>query len=231
MKKAILVGIAAVAIAPAAALAQWSDGFESYGDGQQLFNVGGWTGWDNAQSATGIATIARAHSGLQSILVGPEGDAVHPFSGYTAGQWTLSAWMYLGSDQHVSDTFFIVNNIYNHGGPYQWAVELQFDISTGNVLDDFRTETPVAIAYDRWAEIRIDIDLDANTQSTSYDGSLLSTGVWNVRGGDIAIANIDLFTNGSSVFYDDISIVPAPSALALLGLGGIGFAGRRRRRA
>lgn len=231
MKKAILIGVAAIAIAPAAAMAQWSDGFESYGDGQQLFNVGGWTGWDDTQSASGTATSQRAHTGEQSIFVGPAGDAVHPFSGYTTGQWTLSAWMYLARDQHTSDTFFIVNNVYNHGGPYEWTVEMQFNMTSGTVLDDFRAETPIAIAYDRWAEIRIDIDLDGDTQSSFYDGQLLSTGVWSVRGGDVAIANIDLFTNGSSVFYDDISLVPAPGTLALLGLGGIGFAGRRRRRA
>ncbi len=235
MKKAILVGIAAIAIAPAMALAQWSDGFESYGDGQLLYNVGGWTGWDNSSGAAGTATSAQAHSGLQSILAGPSADAIHPFSGeFTSGQWTLSTWMYLGRDAHTADTYFIVNNEYNHGGPYKWTIEMQFDRTTGRVIDDFgsfRNATQLDIAYDRWAEIRIDFDLDNDLQSTWYDGQLLSTGIMAYAGGPLAIANIDLYSTGATAYYDDFNIVPAPSALALLGLGGIGFAGRRRRRA
>lgn len=231
MKKAILVGIAALVIAPATAMAQWSDDFESYGDGELLFNVGGWTGWDNSMGASGTATSEQAHTGNRSVRIDGGADAVHPFSGYTSGQWTLSAWMLMFRNDHTSDTYFIVNNEYAHGGPYQWAIEMQFDVSTGTVLDDFRSETPIAIAYDRWAEIRIEIDLDGDTQSTYYDGQLLSTGTWATRGGAVAIANIDLFTLGARSFYDDFNIIPAPGALAMLGLGGIGFASRRRRRA
>jgi len=231
MKKALLAGIAAIAIAPAAALAQWSDGFETYDNGQLLDNVGGWAGWDNSSGAAGTATNAQAHSGDQSIFVGPAGDAVRPFSGYNSGQWSLSAWMLLFQNNHTADTYFIVNNVYNHGGPYQWTIQMQFDITSGTVLDDYRSETPIAIAYDRWAEIRIDFDLDANTQSSYYDGQLLSSGVWAVRGGVVEFANIDLYTNGATVYYDDFNLIPAPGALALLGLGGIGLLGRRRRRA
>lgn len=233
MKKPIVAAIAALAIAPAAALAQWSDGFESYSDGQQLYNVGGWTGWDDTQSASGTATSAQAHSGDLSILIGPTADAIHPFSGeFTSGQWTLSAWMFMYRNDHIADTYFIVNNEYNHGGPWVWTIEMQFDVSTGTVLDDFRNETPIAIAYDRWAEIRIDFDLDNDTQSTWYDGQLLSTGTMTRNANDpLVIANIDLFSTGATCYYDDFNIIPAPGALALLGLGGIGFAGRRRRRA
>jgi len=233
MKKAILIGIAAIAMAPAMALAQWSDGFEAYGDGQLLHNVGGWTGWDDLMGASGTATSAQAHSGNQSILAGPSADAIHPFSGeFTSGQWSLSAWMLMFRNDHVADTFFIVNNEYSHGGPYTWTIELQFDTATQRVLDDFRTENAVNIAYDRWAEIRIDFDLDTDAQSTWYDGQLVSTGTMTRDPSDPrVIANIDLFSTGATSYYDDFNIVPAPSALALLGLGGIGFAGRRRRRA
>lgn len=235
MKKAILIGIAAVAFSPALALAQWSDGFESYGDGQLLYNVGGWTGWDDSSGAAGTATSARAHSGNQSISAGASADAIHPFSGeYTSGQWTLSAWMFLGRDDHSADTYFIVNNEYNHGGPYSWTIQMQFDVTTQTVIDDyaaFRVGSPLDIAYDRWAEIRIDFDLDNDTQTTWYDGQQLSTGIMAYAGGPLAIANIDLYSTGATAYYDDFNIVPAPSALALLGLGGIGFAGRRRRRA
>ncbi|MCC6907393.1 MAG: PEP-CTERM sorting domain-containing protein [Phycisphaerales bacterium] len=233
MNKAILAGIAALAIAPASAMAQWSDDFESYGDGELLFNVGGWTGWDNTMGAAGTATSAQARSGNRSILAGPSADAIHPFAGeFTSGQWSLSAWMFMYRNDHTADTFFIVNNQYNHGGPYVWTIEMQFDVTTQTVLDDFRTETPIAIAYDRWAEIRIDFDLDNDTQTTWYDGQMLSTGTMTRSNGDpLEIANIDLYSTGATSYYDDFNIIPAPGTIALLGLGGLGFAGRRRRRA
>lgn len=229
MKKAILIGIAAMAIAPTAAMAQWSDDFESYSNGQQLYHVGGWSGWDDVQGASGTASADFAHSGRLSILSTGSGDAIHPFSGeYTSGMWTLTAWMYLQANAHSASTYFIVNNLYNDGGPYAWTTEMQFK-TDGTVVDDYRGGS-VAIAYDRWAEIRIDFDLTNDTQSTWYDGQLLSTGT-SSNGGPLAIANIDLYSNGPSAYYDDISIVPTPGTLALMGLGGIGFAGRRRRRA
>jgi hypothetical protein len=229
MKKAILVGIAAIAISPALALAQWSDDFESYSPGEQLYHVGGWSGWDDVQGASGNASADYAHSGRLSILSTGAGDAIHPFSGeFTSGQWTLSAWMYLESNAHTGTTYFIVNNEYNDGGPYSWTTQLQF--MTDGTVNEFYRGGSATIAYDRWAEIRIDYDLTADTQSIWYDGQLVATGNTS-NGGPLEIANIDLYSAGPSAYYDDISIVPVPGTLALLGLGGIGFAGRRRRRA
>ena len=137
--------------------------------------------------------------------------------------------MLLNTADHTTDTFFIVNNEYNHGGPYTWTIEMQFDTATGNVLDDFRPENLVPIAYNRWAEIRIEFDTDADTQTTFYDGALLSTGTMTRAGGDpLEIANVDLFTLGATSYYDDFNLVPEPSS-CLLVLLGVGALLRRRR--
>ena len=228
MRKSVLVSMIVVAGLASAVSAQWSDGFEAYPTGP--LNAGGWDGWDGSPGAYGEVTNAFAYSGDQSILITGGADAVRPFAPgeFSSGQWTMTAWMLLFRDDHTSDTFFIVNNVYNHGGPYQWTIELQFDTATRNVLDDFRPENPMPIVYDRWVEIRLDIDLDADTVDTYYDGALLSSGQYAIRGGPIEIGNIDLFTTGATSYYDDLSIVPAPGAMALLALGA--FMRRRRRR-
>lgn len=227
-RTALLLSVAALAFAPAAAMAQFSDGFEAYSDQQLLDNVGGWFGWDDDSNFAGVATTAQAHSGKMSVEIAGA-DAVHPFSGFTSGQWTLTAWQYIGEGDHTADTFFIINNIYNHGGPYQWTAEMQFDVDTKKVLDDFRDESnDIDIAFDRWVELRFEIDLDADTMDSYYDGTLLSSGQYAIRGDDPEIANIDLFSTGGTAYYDDISITPEPTSCLLLLLGSAVM--RRRRR-
>lgn len=230
MRKGILVSVIALAGLASAASAQFFDGFEAYPDGP-LF-AGGWDGWDGSPGARGVVTSAFAYAGEKSIMISGGADAVHPFSGeFTSGLWTLTAWMLLFQNDHTTDTFFIVNNQYNHGGPYTWTIEMQFDTATGNVLDDFRPENVVPIAYDQWAEIRIEFDLDNDMQTTFYNGQLLSRGTMTRMAGDpLVIANIDLFTLGATSYYDSIGIVPAPGAMALLALGAGAFMRRRRRR-
>jgi hypothetical protein len=229
-RTAVLLGVAVLVLGPATAMAQWSDGFEAYADQQLLHNVGGWTGWDDAEGASGTATTAQAHSGEMSILAGPAADAIHPFDGeFTSGQWTMSAWMLMFEQDHTADTYFIVNNAYAHGGPYTWTIEMQFDVATGTVLDDFRDDTPLPIAYGEWAEIVIDFDLDNDMQTTYYNGQQLSTGAMTRQSGDpLAIANIDLFSTGATAYYDDFNIVPEPTSALLMLLGAGAFLRRRR---
>jgi hypothetical protein len=228
MRKSTLAVCAGFALAlGGAAHAQFSDNFDSYADGTLLSGVGGWDGWDATAGAAGTVTSKVARSGPHSIAISGGADAVHPFSGYTSGKWTMTAWNYIARGDLTADTYFIVNNDYAHGGPYQWSVEMQFDVTTSTVIDDFRGGS-APIAFDRWAELRFEIDLDADTIDTYYDGGLVSSGQYAIRGGPVAIANIDLFTTGATSYYDDISIVPAPGAALLLALG-LGAATRRRR--
>jgi hypothetical protein len=150
----------------------------------------------------------------------------------TSGQWRYTAWQFIPQG-FTGLTNFILNNRYNDGGPYSWAVQLGFNAATGLVTDDNgRTEIPLNYVTGQWAEIRVDFDLDANTISEYYNGTLLASGVWATGTSPILeLGAVDLFANtGSVVYYDDMSLVqiPAPASFALLGLGGL-IAGRRRR--
>lgn len=219
----LAAAIGAMSLGSAAFAQDWSDDFESYTDGQVLYNVGGWTGWDDTQSVCGSCSTTYAHGGTKSILSEGADDAVHPFTGLTSGAGTFTAWVYIPVGQFVSDTYFIVQNEYAHGGPYQWCVELQFDFEgdagggPGTVADDFRTETNFPpIAFDQWAEIRCELDVDNDTITTYYNNVEVSTGQLFIRGGAVEIANVDLYTLGTSTYYDDMSLTG-------LGQGGGGY--------
>lgn len=216
-----------MALACSGAQAQWSDNFDSYPEGTILDGVGGWTGWDGDPGAAGIVTSKQSRSGPHSIEISGGADAVRPLSGYTSGQWTLTAWNYQPRDGLTADTYFIVNNEYAHGGPHEWSIEMQFDVSTGTIIDDFRGGS-APIVFDEWTELRFEIDLDADTVDTYYDNNLVSSGQYAIRGGPAEIANIDLFTTGALSYYDDMSLIPAPASAMLLALGAA-VAMRRRR--
>ncbi len=186
----------------------WSENFESYADGQVLYNVNGWSGWDNVQQVAGSCTTQQAHGGNKSILIEPNDDAIRTFdAGYNAGLGAMRTWMLLPSSQHTADTYYIVQNEYAHGGPYQWCIELQFDISTRTVLDDFRDESGVVnIIYDQWVELRFDIDIENDFIICYYNNQEVSRGQLFIRGGDAQIKNIDLYSTGSTNYFDDLAI-------------------------
>jgi len=70
--------------------------------------------------------------------------------------------------------------------------------------------------YDQWVQIRVDIDLDADTQTFYYNNQMLYTDTWSGHvsgGGALNIGAVDLFANGStSVYYDDIFLTPQAGA-------------------
>lgn len=189
----------------------WSDNFDSYTDGQFLDGDptdGEWAGWDNDPAFGAFVTSAQAFSSPHSVDINGDSNLVHEYSGYTAGQWTYTAWQYIPED-FIGETAFILLCNYSPGGPYTWSTQLRFNTDTMVVLSDFDgAELP--LIYDQWIEIRVEIDLDADIQQIYYDGDLLVEKSWKegVTGGGIAnIAAIDLFANAAtSVYYDDISL-------------------------
>lgn len=190
----------------------WIDHFDTYATGSQMHGQGGWVGWDNAPAAGALTSSAQARSAANSVDVLGATDLVQMFSGHS-GTWTLTAWQYLPSTL-AGDTYFIVMNTYAHGGPYHWSVVVNFDGATDTVSNEGTTAATLPIVYDQWVEIRVVIDLAANTQSFYYGGQLLYTGSWTEEvqpGGAAQIAAIDLYANSAtSAFYDDISLSDLP---------------------
>jgi hypothetical protein len=213
----------------------WSDNFDSYVAGTGIIGQGGWSGWYNDPGADALVSTAQAHSAPNSLEIVNTSDVVQQFS-LNSGQWSMTAMHYVPSPL-ADNTYFIMNNEYDPvGQSAQWTIELNFDPVTGTVVDDFANtagrsafpHNPQPIAYDRWAEIRVDFDLDTDFVEMYYEGALVSSGQWSTRGGAVALAAIDLFSNGPLAYYDTLALVPEPASLVLLAAGAC-VAFRRRR--
>jgi len=116
------------------------------------------------------------------------------------------------------DQYWIVLNTYVPGCPCNWSVQVQMDPVTGLwVADTATTSYSGAAAFDRWVELRAEIDLGADSVELFYDGAPMGPAYpWNggVSGfgtGATAIGALDLFANGfsdpsSRIYYDDLSL-------------------------
>lgn len=213
---AFLGGAVALIVLASGASAQWSDNFDSYSDGQSLDGVGGWAGWDDIGIDAPYASSEQSRSAPLSAAVGNGyTDGVHPYTGYTSGQWVYTAYLYMPSGLE-GPTYYILQDVYNHGGPYDWSVQMVFDVTTGEVHDDMQDfygngSNYLPFSYDEWVEIRSEIDLDTNFVETYFDGQLLSSGEWDtLLDGAIEIANVDLYgPHNATVYYDDMSLEEA----------------------
>ena len=224
----IVVGVALLAGGPA--LADWADNFDAYALGTRLDNVGGWFGWDNVPASAGTVSDAQSLSSPHSIAVSNTlgDDAVHPFTpALASGAWTFTAHQYIPSGLDGL-TYFILNNVYNHGGPHQWAIEMHMDPVTGLVNENIHGGTTAPIVYDCWTEIRVEFDLDANTFEAWYNNTSLVSGAWATPTyPTVEFANVDLYApHAEAVYYDDLSLVPEPASCLLL-LAALGLCRRR----
>jgi hypothetical protein len=204
-----IMAAAVLAMASGAAMAQWSDNFDSYVAGQSLHGVNGWKGWDNDPTWTAFVTDDPFGDPPNSVEIAGDSDLVHEYSGATSGQWTYTAYMYVPND-FDGITYFILLNVYNDLEPYSWSIQTAFDSSTGLVTDDFVSGPSLPILYDQWAEIRVEIDLDADTRELYYADQLLSTLTWTRDQTDavLEIAAVDLFANAATpVYFDAMSLV------------------------
>ena len=218
--------MAVLALMPASAIALWDDNFDAYEDGTKLYNVGGWTGWDDVEAAAGTVSSRQSLSAPHSVVVSNDMgvDAVHPFDPpYTTGAWTFTAHQYVPSDLDGL-TYFILNNVYNHGGPYEWGIEMHMDPATGMVNENIRDSgggNATPLIFDQWVEIRVDFDLDLDTCDAYYNNVLIASGTWATSGyPTVEFANVDLYApHNVGVYYDDVSLVPEPASCLLLALG------------
>lgn len=191
----------------------WADNFDSYATGSQMHGQGGWKGWDNSPAAGALTSSAQARSVPNSVDTLAGTDLVHEYTGYTSGQWVYTAWQYIPGS-YTGQAYFILLNTYADGGTNNWSTQVCFDAATDLLYDAIggtcTGASTLSIVYDQWVEIRVEIDLDTDSQTFYYNNQMLFQDTWtgHVSGaGALNIGAVDLFANGaSSVFYDDMSL-------------------------
>lgn len=207
----------------------WSDNFDSYANGSQLHGVNGWVGWDNTLAAGALVSNAQSNSPSNSVDITGGADLVQTFSGATDGAWLFETKVYVPT-AFTGSSYFIMLNTYNHTGPYDWSVQIHFDAATNTVTDDYGSAGAVAFTRGVWHDLTIEIDLDNDTKVSKLNGTILGTAAWKTGANSLAnIGAIDLFANGaSSVYYDDMRLVPEPASMTVLALGALAMLRRRR---
>jgi hypothetical protein len=206
----------------------WSDDFDSYATGSQIHGQGGWKGWGNDPSFGALASSTQARSAPNSVEIEDLSDLVHEYSGYTSGQYVYTAWQYVPTDMQGVSYFILLNSYDDAGATNNWSVQVNFDAAQNLVINDGASGGTLPLVKGQWVELRVEIDLTANTQAFYYNNQMLYLGSWTEEvsgGGALNIGAVDLFANAaSSVFYDDMSLTAggeptvcdAPSAIPWL---------------
>jgi uncharacterized repeat protein (TIGR01451 family) len=198
--------------APQTTVLIWNDDFDSYATGSQLHGQGGWKGWFNDPGAGALTSDAQAHSTPNSAAILGASDLVREYSGYTSGKWVYTVWQFVPTNFN-GQSYFILLNTYNEAGSgLNWSVQVMFDSASNLVTNTGASGGVRPLLKDQWVELKLEIDLDADTQSFYYDGELLYSGTWTNEvsgGGALNIGAVDLFANSASiVYYDDLSLEP-----------------------
>ena len=189
----------------------FTEHFDDYAPGSQMHGVNGWKGWEVGAPAGAMVTNIRSHSPSNSLAVAGATDLVHEFSGMTRGQWTISAWQFV-PPAFTGESYFIALNTFDESSAnYNWSMQIKFDSDAGTVSNDSGVDGGSAsMITGQWVELRLELDLDADTGTFYYNGTQLYTGSWSeqVSGdGSKTFAALDLFANEASViYYDDIKI-------------------------
>ena len=191
-------------------LVDWYDNWDSYPTNQNMHGIGGWKGWGNAPGATAYTRDTYSISVPNSIDINGASDLVHEYA-IDAGVWTYTAWQFVPTSFNGITYFILLNQYDDPGYTNNWSVQVSFDSGTNLVTNDGGAGGTLPLIKGEWVEIRVEIDLDADTQSFYYGGDLLFSGSWSegMSGGGItSIGAVDLFANGATpVYYDDLSLV------------------------
>ncbi|MFA5103450.1 MAG: PKD domain-containing protein [Candidatus Thermoplasmatota archaeon] len=200
----------------------WTDNFDTYTNGQFLdggADDGGWKGWDNVPASGAYVTNTQPYSTPHSVDILLTTDLVHEYEGYTTGQWVYRCMQYIPTN-YTGNTYFILLSNYTDGGGNnnKWAVLIRFD-SANQIVESESDLVTTPLITGEWVELRTEIDLDSDWFEFYYGDTLLIEKEWtacynNAGDGYLVIDAVDLFANGaSSVYYDDLSLLPAGNEL------------------
>lgn len=219
MKRTLLFAIFLASFSGLAAQS-FTDSFESYKNGDYLAKSNSkWTTWANTPGTSQDVQVtnAKAHSGKNSIYftssltTGGPVDEVLPFGGeLNTGTFVLEMWMFVETSKAG---YF--NLQYNSTVGKKWAIEMHLatDGSFNIVNTDDGTLLTGTYSQNKWVDIKLNINLNANTWELFFDGT--SQGKFSNSANQIA--SMDIFSMAGSSFYiDDVSYTYTPYTLPTL---------------
>lgn len=197
--------LAAAAMASSAAAQPWSDNFDSYKTKSPIQDQGGWVSLpSDFIGAFAVDDIAFSPPNSMQTLVTTS--IAQPLAA-ASGRWTFTVRQFVASFILFGPTKLLLHNEFSL---FAQTPAVRFNVSQdGFVTDELRPGRPLSVAFDEWAELRAEIDLDRDHVDTYYNGMLLSSGKWSISGGPAALAAVHVVSNAQLVFYDDFSVQPA----------------------
>ena len=217
-----------------------NDDFDDLNTVTPVSTQSSWEPWNNDPAADTYVTNVESLSPPNSLEMGGASNMLHNLGVLTSGMYEFSAWQFIPAGFQpdmpggpLTGTFVNLMSIYEHGGPYHWAVQLQFDATDGmlKVFDGDPVQTiDVPYQTETWVRISCFIDLDADLVEIYYDDVMITSYPWSVGvmgdGGAVELGAINFDAHGSSpVYYDDVQFnllgPPCPWDLDTDGVVGI----------
>lgn len=236
---AILIALLILADSPLSQTAvPWSDDFEQStnpgylpgidptGGSPPFISLGGWEQWDLGLNTGARISTSFANSGTQSLFNGGSSDIVQRFN-VSSGQWLLRSMIYVptvGPEEMTVETWYIWLNLYNHNGPKDWALQLDFH-TNGYVKwgPSWATSPSINYTLNGWTEILTKVDLDTDRATIFINGRQLgATWQWSqgvsMSSNPPRLSALDLWSNlqnaganpGGGASYDDHSVTVNP---------------------
>ncbi len=198
----------------------WTENFDSYETDSALMGQGGWFPWDGIAINTGYVRDAEARSTPNSAEIKWTDtvnwvDMVHAFSGYTTGNWTFTAWLFVPSTM-TGNSYFILMNKYVNGthNNQDWSLQLVFSATGGTIYDYNFPTISLPIVKDAWTRLQVAINFDIDQQTIYYNDQFLEHDTWKnhvTAGGQAALEAVDLYADSvysTAVYWDDLSVLP-----------------------
>ncbi|MHC4355859.1 MAG: hypothetical protein ACYS0H_24420, partial [Planctomycetota bacterium] len=195
-----------------AALVSLIEDFDSLAVGSNMQDVDGWEGWFGDLNAGARVTDAVAYSGTNSLeIVGNRDDLVPNWPQKTTGKWVLSVMQYCPSDKQTTGLVYF-GPLTEYDAATQtvvWIGEFMANFATGKAYCNQDQAIQIDLVYDDWAELRLEVDLDAQEADFYYDNVFLSTQPAP------SITGVDIWPEPDivGVYFDDFRfepVVPEP---------------------
>jgi len=197
------------------AISGLDENFDCLDVGANVHNVEGWEGWYGDEGAGGYVTDDQAYSGNHSLEFAIPVDLVPHWERKTSGSWILTTMQYVPSTATTGEAYYGVLSGYLEAD-LNWIASVVSDLENNVVrLDGLDPEPELPLVRDAWAEIRVEVDLDAQVSNFYYNGELLGT-----HGADVTrgLEGIDLWAVSDDVIYfDDFLLEPAPEIVLFKG--------------